>query len=348
MSLLLLACGIAAAAADDAGDDVRVRTDGGPAVADPRAKKFGWVEAGFRVGQVDWPTEDWECKKLPLPSTADEFEMIIQQRRPVIFHAPGGVGDALGWKTDKWADLSYWKERVPSNTMVEVETNNLAATREGTPKFGHHTLTKRVRFKDWLKKIETAAPGSTMDGTAWYLNIAGADADKGQLQDILASDYDEPSWLKRLYAASPYLASGLNITADSSQIWWGHRHPIERPQGHDATDLPDGTSMLHFDTYENLNTCIVGRKRFTLFAPVEAAHAKLVGGAVFVAESGEIIMNQLNTDFGASSTVAAAAMPGRKGVCDVSAGEMLYIPKGFLHEVQSFASPETGFHLSNK
>lgn len=279
------------------------------------------------------PTTSWECKRQPMPESAEEFEAILRSRRPTVFHTPGGIPSTLGWKTERWSDPAYWAKKVPSDLEVEVEMGSVKES-SGVSTFGLHTELKKVPMSKWLAHLKGTAPGKNMKPEVWYMNI-GATADEGQLDRYLRKDIAWPHWLTALKKRP-----GLNITADTSNTWWGHRHPTSR-----GKDQPDGRSTLHFDTYDNLNTCIVGMKRFKLFSPAEAKHARLRNGAVFVHEDGAIMGRDAKGEFGAFATKQAADLE-RGGVCDVHEGEMIFIPTGFLHEVHSFASPVHGQHFA--
>ena len=114
-------------------------------------------------------------------------------------------------------------------------------------------------------------------------------------------------------------------------------------------------SALHRDFSENVHAVLQGVKRFVLFAPNESRRlhprpepSNRLGHASALPDGARTCSAHLQEGGGAGGSSCAAEFArfpearARALACTVSAGEMLYLPSAWWHEVDSVAAPGGG------
>eukprot|EP00937_MAST-01D_sp_MAST-1D-sp2_P001674 g1674.t1 len=279
---------------------------------------------GFRV-----PVEGWRCDRIDAPAAGDFFRDFIAARRPVIIRPPAnGSGTAfehLGWRTHRWSD--EYLLRKAGSQPVEVEAApGAGGGASGTIRFG-------VDYKDTTLAQVLSNLNDPAAGEAQYLNVQSLKPQGEQLPAVLKpfrDDFDRPPFVPpalRLHEVNP---------------WWGDT----KQRGRAAT------SPLHYDPFDNLYALLRGRKTFRLVSPADAGRLYTKHRLDHVSPEGEYTRTN-NFPVSSFAEVRQIGLPGTAepwprfgeatvAQCELVAGEILYLPSGWFHEVVSYGAAEEG------
>jgi hypothetical protein len=217
-----------------------------------------------------------------------------------------------------------------------------------------------ILFSDFVLQIFSAnATQLAADSFDRYITLQGGTGYTGALAGALAEDIPIPLPLQALIGddrTSPWRTGRL----EDVNLWMGHAR--KHDDSDTRSDGADGTfvSQMHWDASENIYAVIQGTKSFRLIAPSVAhllhtvvpvirvnakglcesanatpymykratatGHFAMHDSAFdFVAESADSSLNEARTQAIEAATVDV----------QVRAGEMLFVPAGWFHEVRS-------------
>jgi len=254
-----------------------------------------------------------------LPLSAEEFYNNFQvMSRPVVIYVPGGL-ESIGWNTNKWTE-EYLNEKV-GDISVHVEKKI-----QGEP-FGRMSEKTTVEFKEFLSHTyhtNFSVPGNDL----YYLNLQFG-FQSGILKPPLSKlteDWIVPGFF-------------LSRATYAANLWIG------------ASDPNSGaTSGLHHDEGDNLYILIKGRKNVRLFSPADSFNVYPVGTILGISPTGRHHFcgnpesHWSSIDFNRPEEIKENFPRFSDAVsmeCEVSEGEMLFIPNGWWHQVTSY-----GIHIA--
>ncbi|GFO33823.1 Jmjc domain-containing protein 7 [Plakobranchus ocellatus] len=275
-----------------------------------------------------------ECERIPVPTSFHFFNEYLTQSKPVIITGATEKWPAFQKWTNKFLRAKYGKTRIhikatPNGEYEGVEDKSLWEGHE------HFNIPKQVQeqllhpdlvvvrpasldmpFSNFLDLIEDVSKGITVNISA-YLEYSSIDDYFPELN----SDIKEFDFMHMLKLAS------LNI--------W----------------LSDGKTLgkLHFDPFDNLLCQISGEKHVTLFNPHN--NERLYEGHI---QESQFTYNKSAGSFSRSRLLDSTSMvmspvdlkrPDLKRFplfagthplkCSIKAGEVLFMPAFWWHEVQS-------------
>eukprot|EP00929_Paragymnodinium_shiwhaense_P071270 TRINITY_DN36242_c0_g7_i1.p2 TRINITY_DN36242_c0_g7~~TRINITY_DN36242_c0_g7_i1.p2 ORF type:complete len:381 (+),score=62.21 TRINITY_DN36242_c0_g7_i1:183-1325(+) len=311
--------------------------------------------AGYRVprptsNEPDTCLEPQPCRRVAnLPQSADAFlaEHMLP-RLPVVIAAGNSSGSAstgageesmappamtstagwglgaldsiLKWSTFRWT--ADYLRAMAGDLEVFVEQKD--ARKPGDFGAGAGQWTSFSRFiTEWYDSDDPT--------THSYMNVQALDAPRMLAGPLarLTSDFAIPTW---------FLAHKLY----SMNMWIGRADPTS-----------GATSRLHHDYHDNLYCQVQGRKTFVLYGPDDTTNLYPVGKLEHLSEPGIIYyqpqeaggwgrhFSQMPTARWERLTAEQQsqfprAKAARRMECEVRAGEMLYLPAGWWHEVTSY------------
>jgi len=215
-------------------------------------------------------------------------------------HAPFIVTDVVtGWRSFTAWSLAHLEERV-GDRMVSVAASPTKVFHYGSKDFSR-MQTREMRFRDVIRHIAAAADQS---GERLYImeqQQAGRRLSFAEAYPELADDLVLP----------PGIETGELLQVN---LWVGEAGNV---------------TPLHFDIENNFLAQIIGRKRVTLFDPGQTGYLYPNGSRSCLNNTSQVQL--LAPDFDRHPRFRQA-----RGVeCIVNAGEMLFIPPFWWHQVES-------------
>lgn len=287
--------------------------------------------------------------QMPLPS---EFIRFMQRREPFKLSTVGALGHDRSLASLGIDASAFTPERlraVAGEEMLYVEAVRLGPnSRPGV--FGLEDELHRYficSFSSVLADVfplvpggtelscleqRTTAPGSaSYNASEWQLYLN----QNGRLPGAL---YVRPLDKMPSAASVPHFLHQSKVEMDRAMLWMGRG---------------DVRSSLHFDNTENVYILVRGRKQFRLFPPSYARRLRPTRPVTYVSPSGEIgafgsprpvgmFSEFVRTDL-EEGPMAEHAHDVREHAYTVElvAGEALYLPRGWWHEVISDGGAET-------
>jgi mannose-6-phosphate isomerase-like protein (cupin superfamily) len=259
---------------------------------------------------------------FPLP-LEDFYFRFHTRRQPVVIRTQSLA--QIGWQTHQWNN-EYLGYKAGAHEVLVQRRGAGEYSAEGSAYVP-------MLFGDFLRQV-MARPGG--DDRS-YLNLQTDNVIEPPLLQLLG-DFSIPPYFK-------------DLTLRCVNLWMGNS---------DKTI----TTPLHHDFNDNLYVVVEGRKRFTLFPPSQAPNLYPRGQLVQVEDNGLIryastagMPHLSQVDIEAPDRRRfpryAEAEPTREDV-EIGAGEMLYLPAGWFHQVSSsgrhiavsfFAMVPEGDHL---
>ncbi|KAJ3039668.1 hypothetical protein HDV00_012012 [Rhizophlyctis rosea] len=225
------------------------------------------------------PTPGWTPDRIDPTkiSPKDFFTKYIATRTPCIFTSPLPDRDFLPHK--KWT-IPYLK-RVAGAAVVQVEKKTAAGT------FGSGQQRLTMPFADFLTKLENGETNLYMTTQYESTGKPSHYPSTSPLFTLSAQDLTTLTTLLQpplhhLLPTLPLRPSLLtSLIPQQLNLWLGASPPSTSPTG--------TSSGLHHDFQDNLYILLRGRKRFTIFSPLDAHHLSLVGDVKKVHENGLIV-----------------------------------------------------------
>lgn len=281
--------------------------------------------AGWRL-----PAAGYEFEPHDLRQARGHFwSECVSARRPAVF---SDALEALGWQAVSRWDSAYLRAAVAN---VSVQAQLAIAPLSGV--FGLGSLQRTVGFHDVLAAMDAAAAeaaAATGSGEAvvsaaprLYLNTQqrGGSLVPPMLQP-LASDFPLPLDLvpaDRILQLNVWLGAGpANAQMNSS---------------------------LHLDLTDNLYVLVRGRKRFRIASPADIGSLYLLGGVREVSAGGAPVLapasplaeppllhfSHVSNAYAIDAMRFPLAADVRFADIELEAGQALYLPAGWLHQVAS-------------
>ena len=284
---------------------------------------------GFLVPANATGAAPWLCERISMPARAEDFfDEYVLPRKPVVIRAPAlsvpDLGEPagfshLGWRTDRWTD-DYMVQRAGS---LAVEVEKVQESADDIQRFG-------VDYADTTFREFMASLNSDSGDAAFYLNVQNLKAKGQKLSDMLHAFRDDFSLLL------PFIPKAMRL--HEVNPWLG-----------DTKTHAASTSPLHYDPFDNVYALIRGKKTFRIFSPSDAEnlypkhrldHISPEGSfartnSFPVASFAEVRQVGGQPARGASAQLFPRAERARPGLCTLTAGEILYLPAGWFHEVTS-------------
>ncbi|HEX2668069.1 MAG TPA: cupin-like domain-containing protein [Gammaproteobacteria bacterium] len=250
-------------------------------------------------------------ERVDFPLSLEDFYFRFHtRRRPVVIRTSSLA--QLGWQTHLWSN-EYLAYKAGAHEVLVQKRGSGEYSAEGSAYVP-------MRFADFLQRVMARAGGDA----GMYLNL--------QTNNVL-----EPPLLQLLgdFSIPPYFK---DLTLRCVNLWMGNS---------DKTIV----TPLHHDFNDNLYVVVEGTKRFTLFPPEQAPNLYPRGQLQAVEPNGIIRYATLSgmphlsqVDIHAPDRQRfpryAEAEPTREDV-DIRAGELLFLPAGWFHQVSS-----TGRHVA--
>lgn len=254
------------------------------------------------------------CPKISLASIGNTIqfeETIMAERRPVIITTDGLHN--LGWNTSRWTN-EYLTEKA-GEVIVRVEVKSGREGERDADKFGQ-VPDARIQFGEFLRM----RAGNDTKKYNYYLNLQSEREGYVMTEPtaLLSEDFTLPSFL-------------LRHSVKEINMWMGSSDP-----------LTGATSTAHHDYSDNLYALIQGRKSFTMYPPSESFNLYPRGTIRNIEPGGRVVYvaNHAFEPHFSHARRASAEYPrlqqASKCVCALDAGELLYLPTGWWHEVASF------------
>eukprot|EP00949_MAST-11_sp_MAST-11-sp1_P000584 g584.t1 len=270
------------------------------------------------------------------PAPEDFFQSYTLKRRPALVSIPGGVPSHLGWKTHLWEKRKYLIEKVGADAVVAVEaagkdddddddddgSNFILSTPE-------RKLSLSYRLVRWSKLLD-----KMMANEKVYLN----------LQDFAVSQ--ELAEERCMIPPVSFLAADFSVPPVATLM------PLHRINMWMGNASNASKSALHYDDFDNFYVVLRGRKSFTIFSPADTPRLYPVGQPVKIEANGEIRIRERSwwrsggdllphfSYIQDTAVVDPKVFPKFAGTrqinVEVQAGEMLFLPAGWWHQVTSF------------
>lgn len=245
-----------------------------------------------------------------MPSMQDFYFSALAKRVPIIIRL--GDFSTIGWRTDKWS-ADYLAQRAGSQTVKVMHRIN-----PDLPHSPENSEYLDCTFREFLDESLRSPQGSD----EWYLNLQGYRVMDPPLLQLIG-DFSIPD----LYRELPLR---------SINVWMGKsRKKILTP--------------LHHDFNDNLYAIVKGKKCVTLFPP-ECARAMYTRGEVLqIQPNGMIDYHDMKNQYMPHMAQVDIDQPdyiahpeykhaeSRRLNVTLHAGDMLYIPCGWFHQVSSLA-----------
>ncbi|HEY1992598.1 MAG TPA: cupin-like domain-containing protein [Gammaproteobacteria bacterium] len=250
-------------------------------------------------------------ERVDFPISLDDFYLRFYTRRlPAVIRTRSLA--QLGWQTHQWSN-EYLAHKAGAQQVVVQKRGGEAYSPESSAYVP-------MLFADFLRQV-MARPGGD---DRHYLNLQTDKVIEPPLLQLLG-DFSIPPYFKDMQLRCINLWMGNSDTAI--------------------------TTPLHHDFNDNLYVVVEGRKRFTLFPPEQAPNlyprGQLLGvepnGIIrYASLSGMPHVSQVRIDApDRQSFPAYAQAEAARLDVEIQAGEMLFLPAGWFHQVSS-----TGRHLA--
>jgi hypothetical protein len=240
-----------------------------------------------------------ELVEVAWPETSDAFDTIVANRIPVLFR-----GAATDWPcTRRWTP-AYLRERL--SHKVVTATRSPSRLYRPDPEQGHYApdQMQKMLFGEFMDSICNASPNA--DDHSYYLHRQSLDEHLPELRD----DVRVPSYLD-------------NFAMMLVSLWMG-------PAG--------SVTPIHHDFTDNLFVQVQGRKRVILYDPdPDCAFYRMPFRSSNGRSSWHVsrVGSADSADFNAHPLFRQA----RAVESVVEAGDIVFIPNFYWHEVHSLDSP---------
>ena len=258
------------------------------AAASP-SKKPRPTGADVRYSGYTLPAQNTPIERRAVSSLTPEqfFAEFVATRRPVVLTGAAALDPA-------WRGTACWSNahlrEVAGADGVRVERRAAAGEAYGK---GQNV---RMAFGELLTLLE--------QGDARHYMTT---------QDLSVDEEGRPALMStpctQLHAAGdfPLVPSLLgSLLPMNYNLWLGNTVPTKK-------EAEGSSSGLHHDFHDNLYVLLRGRKRFRLFAPLEAPVLYTVGAVAMVHENGRICYEGALTNADGSDAEAVAAMQAELG-----------------------------------
>ena len=244
-------------------------------------------------------------ERVDFPLSLEDFYFRFYTRRqPAVIRTQSLA--QLGWHTQQWSN-EYLAHKAGAQQVLVQQRGGGAYSAESSAYVP-------MLFVEFLRQV-MARPGGD---DRRYLNLQTDNVIEPPLLQLLG-DFSIPPFYK-------------DLSLRCINLWMGNS---------DQTIV----TPLHHDFNDNLYVVVEGRKRFTLFPPEQAPNLYVRGQLLGVGANGIIRyasmsgmphLSQLDPESPdqARFPLYAAAVPTRLDV-DVQAGELLFLPAGWFHQVSS-------------
>jgi hypothetical protein len=266
-----------------------------------------------------------------------DLEVARDRREPLVFHPPAAVlqniSRALGLATGL-------------DALLAIAGSDLVAVDIKPPGPGLFGPTNPMCFKTRLPLSVAVRRISAMSGAlAWphYINIGQGDSAQGPYHrplHHLSQHLDTP---RRLFEEA------LGADAGHVNLWLGGGGT--RGDGVMATT----TSQRHSDQYDNVYVVLSGTKRFVLSPPtasvatvVPIVHVAANGVQTVWRDNGTRSAPVQSALFDRGDTVLSTAEHGTETVFTLEAGDALFLPAGWFHQVVSDTSDTSKSELQRQ
>lgn len=250
-------------------------------------------------------------ERVDFPFPLEDFYLRFHTRRqPVVIRTRALA--QIGWQTHQWSN-DYLAYKAGAHEV-------LVQKRGGAEYSAESSAYIPMRFADFLRQVMARSGGDDRI----YLNLQTDNVIEPPLLQLLG-DFSIPPYFK-------------DLTLRCVNLWMGNSENTI-------------TTPLHHDFNDNLYVVVEGCKRFTLFPPEHAPNLYPRGELLGVEPNGIIRYATLSgmphlsqVDIQAPDRLRfpryADAEPARMDV-EIQAGEMLFLPAGWFHQVSS-----TGRHIA--
>jgi len=284
-------------------------------------------------------TKGWAPREFHgvMPSPSD-FEEFVNRREPFITHTSskdgeegnkGTLDSALNWQVSQWSNVDYLRSTVgDGNVLVEKTQEGVKNMQFG---FSSSAFKRKTSFATFLDDNFSKESVSNE-----FLNLQ-----EGYFRDSI---WNSPlGKLKKDIPVPTCLASHEdNITAVN--LWMSNA-----PEGSSCT------TRLHMDPMDSLYVVISGRKQFTLFSPDKTPNLGTISPTYGVSPDGfsfqynspaklptldnkQMQGHELGRGHYHYSSLTASEL--KNGVVvELSAGDVLFLPAGWYHEVTTDSGP---------
>lgn len=244
-------------------------------------------------------------ERVDFPISLEDFYLRFHtRRRPAVIRTQSLA--QLGWQTQRWNN-EYLVHKAGAQQVLVQQRGGGTYSAEGSAYVP-------MLFVDFLRQV-MARPGGD---ERRYLNLQTDNVIEPPLLQLLG-DFSIPPFYK-------------DLTLRCINLWMGNS---------DKTIV----TPLHHDFNDNLYVVVEGRKHFTLFPPEQAPNLYVRGQLLGVEANGIIRYAKLSGMPHLSQVdpespdrlrfpLYAGAEPARLDV-DIQAGEMLFLPAGWFHQVSS-------------
>jgi mannose-6-phosphate isomerase-like protein (cupin superfamily) len=244
-------------------------------------------------------------ERVDFPISLEDFYLRFHTRRlPVVIRTASLA--QLGWKTQLWSN-DYLAHKAGAQQILVQKRGAGEYSAEGSAYVP-------MLFADFLRQVMGKAGGDERI----YLNLQTDKMIEPPLLQLLG-DFSIPPYFK-------------DLTLRCINLWMGNS---------DKTIV----TPLHHDFNDNLYVVAEGRKHFTLFPPEQAPNLYPRGQLLGVEANGIIRYASLSgmphlsqVDIQSPDRVrfpAYAAAEATRMDVDIEAGDMLFLPAGWFHQVSS-------------
>ena len=277
------------------------------------------------------------------------FEQHVERREPVILQLGDALFDASnGFRWRKWMkaddarqpDLAYLEQTVGADAVVMSKRAPFGGETWSLSRADRKRFFPQ-RFGDFVRDLDP----SNSTGGALYLGIQGKQASltgawyQHPPLSALKDDFDFPPFMQE---ALQKIDEGCEVNGDGSisreefacTLWMGNPR------------VPS-ISGTHFDAFHNLYVVLSGHKSFRIHSPNDAFFLHRDGVVGTVEDHGKPQTNfeRQRRPIGNFASYADLALSGKDenatmwynranhGLCDVAAGEALFLPAYFFHRV---------------
>jgi len=281
------------------------------------------------------PSGSWSPTRFSDIPSVITFEKYFKNREPFIISLNSGknLDRLLEWNTQKWVDLKYLNNIVGNEKLlIEMKYRN-------NYKFGYNPTVRKksISFKSYSKSLENST-----SIYSYYINTQRSNSGEGKYRTplhLLQNDFSIPIFLK-----------SLEKDIIDINLWLGLNN-IDNENG--------TTSRLHMDATDNVYVLIQGKKKFTLVSPNDSLKMKTISPTYQVLPNGHglqyktpnnnsflphvlqsqyEILDQSNYHFSTINTVDNNSLEYRSITFDINAGDILYLPTGWYHQVTSYGN----------
>lgn len=292
------------------------------------------VNEGFKVKTITLDSKeniDW--------SFIREFR---NRHEPLIIRGKGfSIPDAVGWKTHRWTG-KYLRQKAGGVMMTMEKRNNTSGKK--LYNFGVGNTYASVSLSDALDELHKEDEENKGPPRLYLaLNGGGDTLDPYHPPlNTLKSDIRPPPFLTEKIDHVHMWMSGSQDTENVENASGEYQYPLSPP----LIPVPS-TSNLHCDGSENYNFLLKGKKEFLLFSPNDANKLYTVSRVKHVNKIGGLEWDDPKPeDFDPNFCLLDPADPAphlypryqeaHPVKVTLNAGEMLYIPSNWFHQVTTF------------